>query len=133
MINRLYSLLTVDKPNTDQRYKKKTSVVWHTDRSKAIRDILVAKAESDIGYFASLVCYEVLATQYGEDILALDGNNTYAQLSASENTMSNKTHTAQQLAAVLPYLDQDIKDRLVAPTWIETVAAGCLQMLRESF
>ena len=144
MINKLYSLLVADRLDTSgmSTYAKRTSTVWHTERSSWIHDILLpdtSEYRAKLPLFASVICYEVLATQYGDEIRSLDPNNTYAAVLRPDADISADyciaplTHGADYFNQLLPYLDEDIATRLVTPAWIEFMAAGCLQMLRECF
>ena len=140
MINILYSLLVADAPSADTAaYSKRRTPIWHTDKSNRIREVLVSTISEDdtenLCLFASMVCYEVLFTQYGEEIKRLDPNNTYDKVvrlpDVTNPTVFQFTAPPSAYAKIKIDLDSDILERLVTPTWIETIAAGCLQMLRE--
>ena len=143
MINTLYSLL-VDHPLCPQvdQFSKMTTPVFHTKKSRAIQDILLAGvlnigATSRMPLFASVVCYLVRFSDFGDDIYKLDPVNTYVEVERAENETNadmcihDLTTDTGVSSTLTRYLDQDIKDRLQCPTWLDYMAAGCLQMLRE--
>lgn len=83
--------------------------------------------------FASAVCAAVLDTQFGNEIVQADPNNTYERpvRGTSSICLYDATCQAEAMSGVLGLLDNDIKERLAAPQWIDVMAAGCLQLLRE--
>ena len=82
--------------------------------------------------YASAVCACVLDTQFGNEIAALDINNTYVHPVREDNTCLYDTTTGPDtMGDIVSMLDDDIRERLAAPQWIDIMAAGCLQLLRE--
>lgn len=141
-MNRLYGLLTysVDLQNAGY-YAKKCFPPRHTPRSREICDALLKKVPTDrLPMFACFICTEVMDTQFGKEIKALDPENTYAPFSRDPSQPADAgglllydlTSSLQDLKYLYTYLEKDIVDRLVLPEWLDVVAAVCLQMLREA-
>ena len=139
MINCLYGLL-IDDQAVSGWFAKQCTSTYPTEVTKAVRDILVKNVPEDrIAMFACLVCYSVMSTRFGDDIRALDPENTYNKptrppgASASDLSLlaAGLIGTAKEYKLLYRYLDYDIKEQLVIPTWDETIGAACLQMLRE--
>ena len=149
-MNRLYALLTysvdteaLHEGDPGYYYVKKCFPPRHTPRSREICDALLRKIPADrLLMFVCFICTEVLDTEFGEEIRALDPENTYAPFtrdptSANPTEDSNLllydlTSSLQDLRYLYTYLDNDIQQRLVMPEWLDVMAAACLQMLREA-
>lgn len=142
MINKLYSLLLDSYSyNKNDRFSKFTTPVFHTDRSRKIQEILmraaVATNVNKLPLFASVVCYMNRFSLFGDEIEKLDPVNTYVQIERTQNDtddsmcMYELTDMAYISTELKRYLDKDIIDNLEAVTWLDYMAAGCLQMLRE--
>ena len=143
-MNRLYSLLTyrTDLSASTSYYVKKCYPPRHTPHSQEICDALLQSVPQDkVLLFACLVCTESLSTEFGEEIRMRDPDNTYGHLSrdpaaSAEATSSSAwdlTRPAAELKYLYKYLDDDIKERLVLPEWMDVMAAVCLQILREAY
>lgn len=140
-INKLYGVLcgAAEVDDKYKWYKKKFTVCKTSDKINNILSILcLTVPEARRVIFACLLCNAVLHTVFGKEIQELDPVNTYAPVSRPNDDNDDKSFclhdmigSAQSYQAVKQYLDDDIKERLVAPTFIDYIAAGCLQILRE--
>lgn len=144
VINKLYGVLlgmaAEDVPADYRWYIKKFTTVATSEKVQNILKVLLKTVPMDKrAVFACLVCNAVLSTVFGSEIKKLDSVNTYVPVtrppdSADSNNnfcLVTLTEPASSYAALLQYLDPDIKEKLTAPVWIEYIAAGCLQILRE--
>ena len=141
-MNILYSILTWNTvPNAAYAdYNKKTEVVFLTSKMVAIRNILMTGVPDDKkGFFAAVLCDLVQWTNFGTEIKQLDSNNTYVTAARpvdSEHSNQNYCfHTLIQPASVYKalrrYLDDDIAGIMNKYSFLDYMAAGCLQLLRE--
>lgn len=140
-INKLYGVLLDNASISDTYswYKKKFTVCMTNDKVKKILGVLcMSVPEARRVVFACLICNAVLPTIFGKEIEKLDPVNTYVPVGRPNTDNDNPDFclydmigNAQSYQAVKQYLDADIKERLVAPTFIDYIAAGCLQILRE--
>lgn len=142
IINKLYSLM-VETPqyDTTDRFSKVTSPVFHTKKSKQIQTILLSGLTDTkmdrLPLFASVICYMVRFSIFGDEISELDKVNTYVPIERTDTDITSNmcmydlTDSTAVFTDLLRFIDIDIKDRLVAATFIDYMAAGCLQMLRE--
>ena len=143
-INKLYGVLlgmaVEDVPAAYSWYIKKFTTVATSEKVQNILKVLLKTVPLDKRVvFACLVCNAILSTVFGPEIKKLDPVNTYIPVKRppdSEDSDNNfclvsMTEPASAYKALLQYLDPDIKEKLTAPTWIEYIAAGCLQILRE--
>lgn len=140
-MNTLYGLLTSSLDNPSGYYVKLHTPVTHTTRSQRLRDMFVAHVPDDrLCLFACAVCHMSLGTVFGREIAALDPENTYAMpvrdpsASAEDPSlcMYDLTLGPDAMKSLMSLVDQDIRERLVAPSWPEYAAAICLQLLREA-
>ena len=91
-------------------------------------------------FFACTVCGLVSNSAFDAEIKALDPDNTYGQPSRPPDaTHSNSSYCFYTLVQPLStyrllkgYLDPDLVARLAGGSWLDYVAAGCVQMLREA-
>ena len=143
-MNKLYSLLTysVDLSSSTSYYVKQCYPPRHTPRSREICDAIMKGIPQDrFLLFACLLCTESLSTEFGEEIRSRDPENTYtalsrdpsASLEAADSVVWDLTKPVVELKYLYQYLDDDIKDKLVVPCWMDIMAAACLQMLREAY
>lgn len=142
-MNILYSLLVSPLVyQENDRFAKMTTPVFHTKKTTAIHDILIAplrdqQLQNKAPLFASVICYMVQFTDFGKEIKQLDPVNTYVPVERSQNDLDgtmciSSLTTDHRIATDLRrYLDLDIVEKLQAPMWLDYMAAGCLQMLRE--
>lgn len=142
MINKLYSLLMDSQTvSGNTRFTKMTTPVFHTKKSREVQSILLRAAkdaaQEKLALLASFVCYMVRFTDFGEEIMSLDPVNTYVPVERnntdvdSSMCISELTSTTYVTTELKRYLDKDIIERLSVATWLDYMAAGCLQMLRE--
>lgn len=140
-INKLYGVLLGSSgvPAAYEWYKKKFTVCPTNDKINGILSVLcLAVPETRRALFACIICHAVLHTIFGKEITALDPVNTYVPVERPNDDNDNPDFclfqmigNAQAYQAVKQYLDDDIKERLVTPTFVDYIAAGCLQILRE--
>lgn len=145
MINVLYGILTNGEqaPSAYSWYDKVADNPMHTPRIDALRTaILTGVPANQINFFACCVCSLIKHTEFGTEIMKLDENNTYnvtlqrpltAPHSDDAYTMHQLMQPIDAYIGLKAYLDKDISDRLTAPVWLDYMAAGCLQILREVF
>ena len=50
---------------------------------------------------------------------------------SSDFCLSNMVGSVENYKQLKRYLDEDIMEKLIAPSWVDYIAAGCLQILRE--
>lgn len=140
-INKLYGVLlgTSAVPASYEWYKKKFTVCTTNDKINNILAILcLTVPEARRAVFACLICNAVLHTIFGKEIEALDPVNTYVPVKRPTEDNDDQDFclfqmigNSQSYQALKQYLDDDIKEKLVAPTFVDYIAAGCLQILRE--
>ena len=143
-INKLYGVLlgmaAADVPTDYRWYIKKFTPIATNDKVQGILKILLQAVSFDKrAVFACLVCNAILSTVFGKEIQELDSVNTYVPVSRPPGSLdsddrfclTSMAKSADSYKGLMRYLDSDIKDKLTAPTWIDYVAAGCLQILRE--
>lgn len=140
-MNTLYGLIVKDFIISDTDfYKKLYSPILCTQKVETLKKLLTADiAKEDICRFASIICYESRFTIFGPEIYTRDSNNTYVPVifnpadtyGENKNTLKTLAYPIITYNKALQYLDNDIKNELVTPTWFDTVAAISLQMLRE--
>jgi hypothetical protein len=144
-INALYGVLLGEigaaaLSRTYEWYRKKYTTSHTTDKIEKIVEILCKNVTPEQRVmFACLVCTAVLKTIFGKEIAELDPVNTYVPVSRPPNSDNSDsdfclfmlTGPSDMFKPLMQFLDDDIKRRLTAPTWMEYVAAGCLQILRE--
>jgi hypothetical protein len=141
MTNRLYGLLTYGHNLEGSYYKKLHTPVFPTNNGIEIQKIILSGVpEERIPMLACFLCYEVMFTEFGAEIRELDGNNTYNPVSKNpslgvldqNNLLHDLTGPVSDYKFMYRYLADDIVSRLSVPTWLDLMAAGCLQMLRET-
>ena len=121
-------------------YHKESIGYIPTERMQAIRDILMQGVGDALPMVACQVCAMVLYTQFGTEIKALDSNNTYTDVTRPPDKthddpaycMYNLIKPADAYKQLRRYLDEDIVSRADLTSWLDIMAAGCLQMLREA-
>ena len=141
-MNKLYSIL-VSPLKVSGWYKKQTEETRPliTKNSQEIKYILLTGVPAtSLAMFACVVCDMVLYSTFGTEIQQLDNNNTYFDPGRPDDAAHNDPtycfhqliQPASALSAIRYHLDQDILDRLNLESWLDIMAAGCLQMLRET-
>ena len=140
-INKLYGVLlgaATIAPEYEWYRKKFTACATNEKINGILAILCVAVPEARRVVFACLICNAVLQTVFGKEISALDPVNTYVPVERPNDQNDNSNYglrkmigSVQDYKGLLQYLDEDIKDRLTAPTFIDYIAAGCLQILRE--
>ena len=142
MINKLYSIL-MNGESIDADfvfYAKKQSLQGMTDKMRSIRAVLLDHVPAERRpMFISALCWLVRHSMFCNDIAELDPENTYTHPERPEEAdhddvtycMYDCIKPVEYYRQLKRWLDTDITDRLAAPTWLDWVAAGCLQMLRE--
>lgn len=144
-INTLYGVLLGELGATAisgayEWYRKKYTTSPTTDKIEKIVEVLCKNVTPEQrAMFACLVCASVVKTIFGKEIAELDPVNTYVPVSRPPNSSNSSpdfclftlTGPAEAYKPLLQFLDTDIKNRLTAPTCMEYIAAGCLQILRE--
>jgi hypothetical protein len=141
-INKLYGVLlgTVAVPDMYKWYIKKFTPLATNDKVQNILKILLLTVSLDKrAMFACLICNAILHTAFGKEISELDPVNTYIPVGRPPDSGNDdpafclKMETSPDVYMPLKqFLDEDIIDRLnAAATWIDYIAAGCLQILRE--
>lgn len=144
MLNVLYGMLTngVVADDPYEWYNKSCDNPLHTAKADEIRAILLTDIPQEkVNFFASVICNFVWHTEFGDEIYKLDSNNTYhapsrpAMKKHSDDayTFNQLTVPAEKLTRVRTFLDEDIESRLTGKVWLDYMAAGCLQMLREVY
>ena len=141
-INKLYGILlgAADVPETYRYYLKKFTPYATNDKVQDILKILLVAVSIDKrALFACLICNAILKTVFGKEIAERDPVNTYLPVTrppSSDNDdpsfcLSGLAGSVDSYKQLKQYLDEDIIEKLTAPTWIDYIAAGCLQILRE--
>ena len=141
-INKLYGILrgAADITGTYQWYSKNYTTCKTSDKIDAILAVILKTVPLERrAMFACLVCAAVVKTIFGKEITELDPVNTYMPVTrppSSNNADENfclwqLAGPADAYKSLRQYLDEDIIKRMTTPTWMEYIAAGCLQILRE--
>ena len=142
-MNTLYALLTSRLGNTPTGtyYEKLHTNAAHTPRSERITNEFIQNIPDDrLHNFACFICSLCMTSTFSTEINKLDSDNTYKtyrrnpqQSPESRNDcMYDLALPANKLKAISKQLDQDIQDRLTAPSYQEYASAICLQLLREA-
>lgn len=143
-INKLYGILLgmpiAEVPADYQWYIKKfTPIATNSKVQDILKILLVAVSVDKRALFACLICNAILQTVFGKEIEERDPVNTYLPVSRppdsandnSEFCLSKMAGSVDMYKQLKKYLDEDIVEKLTAPSWIDYIAAGCLQILRE--
>ena len=141
-INKLYGILlgSASVPEAYQWYVKKFTPYATNDKIQGILKILLVAVSVDKRVmFACLACNATLHTVFGKEIEERDPVNTYLPVSrppdsandSSDFCLSNMVGASENYKQLKRYLDEDIMEKLTAPSWVDYIAAGCLQILRE--
>lgn len=147
-INKLYGVLlgmsTAEVPTDYRWYIKKFTPIATNEKVQNILKILVHTVPMDKrALFACIICNAVLHTIFGKEIADRDPVNTYVPVSRPPDRTHHDTPDGQDYSlhdmmaptdsyrALKQYLDEDITPKLNTATWIDWIAAGCLQILRE--
>lgn len=141
-MNKLYGALMQDATITSDYswYEKHWDGYLSTERIRAIRDIIVQDAGDKLPLLASVICNMVLYTQFGRQIKELDSNNTYSDVTRPKDSDNNDSKyciwdVIKPVAAyqqIRMYLEDDIASTVDTASWLDLIAAGCLQILREA-
>lgn len=141
-INKLYGILlgATNVPETYQWYLKKFTPYATNDKIQNILKILLVAVSVDKrALFACLICNAILKTVFGKEIEERDPVNTYLPVSRPPNSANDSSSfclfdmagPVESYRPLKQYLDEDITEKLTSATWIDYIAAGCLQILRE--
>jgi len=141
-INKLYGVLlgAASVPTEYQWYLKKFTPIATNEKTQNILKVLLLAVSVDKrAMFACLICNAILQTVFGKEIKERDPVNTYMPVSRPPQSanddpafcLTKMAGPADSYKALLQYLDEDIKNKLTSATWIDYIAAGCLQILRE--
>lgn len=141
-MNLLYAILMAGSQASGDYawYSKRITGYIPTTRLQDIRDILVQDTGAALPMYVCMVCYMVLYTQFGKEIKELDSNNTYTDITRPADSdhddekycVYKLIKPAESYQQLLHYLDDDISSRLDRSSWLDLMAAGCLQLLREA-
>ena len=143
MINKLYGILTngVKASGTYEWYNKQCDNPMHTQRMDTIRNIVLTGIDDEhLNFFACVVCGLVKYSAFDAEITLLDSNNTYSDPGRPpEAAHSNSSYCFYTLVQPLSsyrllkgFLDEDLAAKIAGGSWLDYVAAGCAQMLREA-
>ena len=141
-INKLYGVLLGAAVISDayQWYSKKYTTCATTDKINQILEVLCKNVPTDKrAMFACLICAAVVKTIFGKEISELDPVTTYVPVTRPPDSTNDDSRfclfkligTPEDYKPLKQFLDADILSRLDTPSWVEYVAAGCLQILRE--
>ena len=144
MLNVLYGILTNGESAVApyEWYGKQCDNPVHTAKIDAIRQILLTGVPAEkTNFFACVVCDLVRHSEFGNEIFVMDYNNTYNPpgrplLSSHDDdyyTFHELCLPTQAFLGLKLYLDEDITARLSGLIWLDYIAAGCLQILREVY
>ena len=140
-MNRLYGLLVSKVPAPSGWYAKEHTPVSHSVKSQALYEAFTANVPvARLPLFACVVCQLAMKSMFKDEILTLDSENTYSTVVRNPESPSGSTSDVlsdllmdhESMHQLCRYLDDDIRDRLVVPTWAETASAVCLQLLRSA-
>jgi len=142
-MNTLYGILVQTVPSSPDYawYDKQYDLTVPTTKMQNIRDILLTGVPIEkIRMFASVVCNLVLYTRFGADIQNLDPNNSYVDVTRPDDSdHSDQSYCCYGLIQPVTaykklrmFLDDDISGLLNKDSWVDWMAAGCLQLLRET-
>ena len=145
-MNKLFRLLMkgVEIPDSFSWYAKNidSEPLVLTDRMTNIINILTTGVpDNRLAMYAAVVCNLAMRTQYGEEIKALDPNNTYVPVtrypdathSDADYCMNDLIQPMAAYKKLSQYLSDDIIERLDTYSWFDMMGAGCLQLLREDY
>lgn len=151
-MNILYALLMAgETPTSDYAwYDKHHGTYIITERMQEIRDLIVQDSGDKLPLLVCQICAMVLYTQFGQQIKELDSNNTYQDVTRPVDAAHNDdkyclyTVTGSTTTPVIPlikpaaayqklrnYLEDDIAAVVDTSSWLDLIAAACLQLLRE--
>lgn len=140
-MNKLYGLLIARTPSPSGWYARKYTPVSHSVVSQRLYDAFTVNVpDARLPLFACVVCQLAVKSMFKDEILALDGENTYCTLVRNPESPSGSTSDVtcdllndnEAMHRLYAYLDKDIVARLVAPAWAEVASAVCLQLLRSA-
>lgn len=140
-MNTLYWILTSGVRPLDKSdfYYKVSEPVLLTQRMTSLRDAIMSGVPVNrVPEVACFICGAAIHTQLGKEIMELDSNNTYTEFEKDPGKAMVDTATCiydmvgtyEDARTIIGLLDQDLKDSLVVPSWIESMSAACLQLLR---
>ena len=148
-MNILYALLMAgETPTSDYTwYDKHHDNYLLTARMREIRDLIVQDAGDKLPMLVCQICAMVLYTQFGQQIKELDSNNTYQDVTRPpqsdhnddrycfftviENKAIPLIKPASAYQKLRNYLEDDIASVVDNSSWLDLIAAACLQLLRE--
>lgn len=140
-MNKLYGLLVARTPTPAGWYAKKYTPAGHSTKSTALYEEFTKEVpDSKLPLFACVVCQLAVHSVFRSEILALDGENTYETVTRNPESPSGAVSDVtcellsdnETMHRLFRFLDEDIRDRLVVPTWAEIASAVCLQLLRSA-
>lgn len=143
-MNKLYGILVfgLDDGLLQGYYDKRHVTPMISDKGLELRDAFISKIPTErLALFACCVCYLAASGSLSQEILKLDPINTYTALGrdpANPNgeddpaqCMWDMTDSAAKAYSYKKWLDDDLVEQLVVPTWPELVSVICVQLLRE--
>lgn len=142
-MNTLYGILTWNTTPSSgyEYYVKRTDNLLINNKQQAIREVMLTGVpEGAEAFFAAVICDLVRYTNYGAEILRLDSNNTYTQqVRPPDANHSDPAYSFQALIQPVDvykqlgkYLDDDLTATMNKESFLDWMAAGALQLLREA-
>jgi hypothetical protein len=140
-MNKLYAILMAGASATGDYawYAKHHDDYILTERMQQIRDLIVQGADEKLPLLVSQICAMILYTQFGQRIKELDSNNTYVDVTRPATADNNDSKyclydvikPVNAYQKIRLYLNDDIASVVDNESWLDLIAAGCLQLLRE--
>lgn len=139
-MNKLYAILISLVTAPSGYYVKKHTPVTNNTKSLALLRKFTAMVPDDsMCMFACAVCALAVESMFRNEILALDPENTYQPVGRDPSVPDGSASAcmqplmlpAEQMKSVMGYLDEDIRARLIVPSWPEVASGVCLQLLRD--
>ena len=137
MINKVYAFLSKNSRNTENLcYCYNDPVYITSDTGNVLLDALHKKVPSDmLEAFSLAICINLKNSEFYLDIIKLDPNNTYDKELNDFELLPHNIYkympSYSELNKLIPYLDTDIKDRILCPNIFTYISAFILQILRE--
>ena len=132
MINLLYSAIVGGHDITQDWYAKKHAAVRLSKKAEELRaGMLQGIPDDKVALAACLITDWARYTVFWSEISSLDAENTYADTPGHAGITAREVlQPVSGLRRLYTYLDKDIIDRLVCPSWFDVMAACGLQLLR---
>lgn len=142
-MNKLWSLLMLhyEIPASFSWFGKHTSPVIFSDSSRELVGLITKGVpDSRRALYVATLCNLVLNTQYSKEIVQLDPNNTYVQVTRPKDSthsdprycMHDLIQPIQAYKEIKLHLQDDILARLDTNSWLDMMGAACLQLLRDA-